>query len=122
KTPVFEELHVSKLKTQVEVLTSLNYGAIYSLLEKPIPTSFDEIIYWLSQEKMIVDIDGQGYHITNFGALAAANNLNNFDSLARKSIRVIKYSAKNKTGQSIEFPGSKGDAVGFESLIQFVKS
>src|SRR5690606_1319432 len=89
KTPVFEELHVSKLKTQVEVLTSLNYGAIYSLLEKPIPTSFDEIIYWLSQEKMIVDIDGQGYYITNFGALAAANNLNDFDSLARKSIRVI---------------------------------
>lgn len=122
KTPVFEELHVSKLKTQVEVLTSLNYGAIYNLLEKPVPSNFDEIIYWLIQEKMIVDIDDQGYYITNFGALAAANNLNDFDSLARKSIRVIKYSGKNKTGESIEFPGSKGYAIGFEALIQFVKS
>lgn len=122
KTPIFEELHASKLKTQVEVLTMLNYGAIYKLLDRPIPTNFDEIIYWLTQEKMIVDIDEQGYYITNFGALAAANNLNEFDSLARKSIRVVKYTGKNKTGESIEFPGSKGYAIGFESLIQFVKS
>uniref|UniRef100_UPI004047426F RNA-binding domain-containing protein n=1 Tax=Mariniflexile sp. TaxID=1979402 RepID=UPI004047426F len=122
KTPVFEELHATKLKNKVEVLTMLNYGTIYNLLDKPIPSNFDEIIYWLTQEKMIVDIDGQGYYITNFGVLAAANNLNEFDSLARKSIRVIKYSGKNKIGESKEFPGSKGYAIGFESLIQFVKS
>lgn len=122
KTPVFEELRASKLKSQVEVLTSINYGLIYNLLDKPVPKNFDEIIYWLSQEKMIIDIEEQGYYITNFGALAAANNLNEFDGLSRKSIRVVKYSGKNKTGESIEFPGSKGYAIGFESLIQFVKS
>ena len=122
KTPVFEELHASKLKSQVEVLTALNYGSIYKLLGKPIPTNFNEIIYWLSQEKMIVNIEEQGHYITNFGALAAANNLNDFDGLARKAIRVIKYSGNNKVGESIEFPGSKGYAIGFESLIQFVKS
>lgn len=122
KTPVFEELHASKLKTNVEVLTLLNYGAIYKLLDKPIPSSFDEIIYWLTQEKMIVNIDDQGFYITNFGALAAANNLADFDNLSRKSIRVIKYSGKNKTGESIEFPGAKGYAVGFEGLVTFVKS
>lgn len=122
KTPVFEELHSSKLKSQVEVLTLLNYASIYKLLDKPIPSSFDEIMYWLKQERMIVDVDGQGFYITNFGALAAANNLGDFDSLSRKSIRVIKYSGKNKTGESIEFPGAKGYAVGFEGLISFVKS
>lgn len=122
KTPVFEELHASRLKNQTEVLTLLAYSDIYDLLSKPVPTSFDEITYWLTQEKMIVDVDGQGFYITNFGALAAAKNLNDFDSLTRKSIRVIKYSGKTKTGESIEFPGSKGYAIGFEGLIQFVKS
>lgn len=122
KTPVFEELHASTLKTQVDVLTSLNYAAIYDLLKKPVPSSFDEIIYWMCQEKMLVDVDKQGYYITNFGALSAANNLHEFDGLARKSIRVIKYSGTNKIGESKEFPGSKGYAVGFENLIEFVKS
>lgn len=121
KTPVFEELHASKLKSKIEILALLNYGEIYNLLSKPVPDSFDEVLYWLVQEKMIVAV-GEGYYVTNFGALAAANNLALFDNLSRKSIRVIKYSGKNKTGQSIEFPGSKGYAIAFESLIQFVKS
>jgi predicted HTH transcriptional regulator len=122
KTPVFEELHASKLKNQVEVMTLLDYASIYKLLRKPVPTNADEIMYWLVQEKMIVDVDGQGYYITNFGALAAAQSLNEFDSLARKSVRVIKYEGKNKAGGSKEYPGNKGYAIGFEGLIQFVKS
>ena len=76
----------------------------------------------LSEEKMTVEVDGNGYYITNFGALAAAQNLNEFDGLSRKSIRVIKYEGKNKSGGSKEYPGSKGYAIGFEGLIQFVKS
>jgi len=122
KTPVFEELHASKLKNQVEVMTLLDYASIYKLLRKPVPTNADEIMYWLVQEKMIVDVDGQGYYITNFGALAAAQNLSEFDSLARKSIRVIKYEGRNKSGGSKEYPGSKGYANKFGALINFVGS
>lgn len=62
------------------------------------------------------------FYVTNLGALAAANNLDNFDSLARKAIRVIKYESNNKVGESKEFPVSKGYGVGFEGLIQFIKS
>ncbi|MCF8370533.1 MAG: ATP-binding protein [Bacteroidales bacterium] len=95
KTPVFEELHASTLKNQVEVMTLLDYSGIYKLLKKPVPSIADEILYWMQQEKMIVDVDGNGFYITNFGALAAAQNLSDFDGLARKSIRVIKYEGKN---------------------------
>lgn len=122
KTPVFEELHASKLKNQVQIMTLLDYSGIYKLLGKPVSSSADEIMYWLTQEKMIVDVDGQGYYITNFGALAAARGLSDFDSLTRKSIRVIKYEGKNKSGGSKEYPGNKGYAIGFEALINFVKS
>jgi ATP-dependent DNA helicase RecG len=122
KTPVFEELHASKMKNQVEVMTLLDYGSIYRLLKKPVPGNVEEIMYWLVQEKMVTDVDGQGYYITNFGALSAAHNLGDFDALGRKSIRVIKYEGKNKSAGSKEYPGSKGYAIGFEGLIQFIKS
>ena len=122
KTPVFEELHASKLKNQVEVMTVLDYATIHKLLKKPVPSNADEILYWMRDEKMVVDVDNAGYYITNFGALASAHNLNDFDGLSRKSIRVVKYEGRNKSAGSKEYPGSKGYAIGFEGLIEFVKS
>ena len=121
KTPVFEELHASKLKTGLEIITTLDYTTIYKLLNKPIHTNFAEITTWLEEEKMIIKVDTDGFYITNFGALAAAQNLNDFDGLARKTVRLIKYEGKNKIGESKEFPRTKGYAIGFEGLIQFVK-
>lgn len=122
KTPVYEELHASKLKNAIEVMTLLDYASIYRLLKKPVPSNADEILYWLEQEKMVNSVDENGYYISNFGALAAAQNLSEFDNLSRKSIRVIKYEGKNKAGGSKEYPGNKGYAIGFEGLIQFIKS
>lgn len=122
KNPTWEELHSSKLLNEVEVITLLEYDKILELLKKPVPTTIPEIIKWLEDEKMIVDVDGKGYYISNFGAMAAAKDLNKFDGLARKSVRLIKYEGKNKSAGSKEYPGSKGYAIGFEGLIQFVKS
>ena len=122
KTPTWEELHASKLLNDVEVITLLEYDKILELLNKPVPSKIEEIIKWLEDEKMIVDVDGKGYYITNFGAVAAAKDLNKFDGLSRKAVRLIKYEGKNKSAGSKEYPGSKGYAIGFEGLIQFVKS
>ena len=121
KSPTWEELHSSKLLTELEVITQLEYDKILELLGKPIPTEISEILKWLEDEKMLVDVDGKGYYITNFGAIAAAKDLNKFDGLARKTVRLIKYEGKNKAGASKEFPGRKGYAVGFESLITFIQ-
>jgi len=115
KTPVFEELHASKLKNSMEVITTLDYATIYKLLNKPIPSSIREITSWMQDEKMLFQVDEDGYYITNLGALAAAQNLNEYDGLARKAIRLIKYEGKNKIVASKEFPGSKGYAIGFEA-------
>jgi len=121
KAPTWEELHASKLVTELEVVTLLEYDKILELLGKPVPTDIKEVLKWLEDEKMLVDVDGKGYYITNFGAVAAAKDLNKFDGLARKSVRLIKYEGKNKAGASKEYPGRKGYAVGFESLILFVQ-
>lgn len=122
KTPQFEELHASKLKSASDVMDALDYRSIFKLLDKPVPQEQAEILKWMEQEKMIQAVDGAGYYITNFGALAAAHNLKDFDSLARKSIRLIKYKGKNKSETEKEYPGLKGYAIGFEGLIDFVKA
>lgn len=120
KTPQFEELHASKLKNVPEVLDILDYRTIYKLLGKPLPQTLTEILHWMKDEKMIDEVDGAGYYITNFGALSAAHNLKDFDSLSRKSIRLIKYKGINKLETDKEYPGSKGYATGFEELIIFL--
>lgn len=121
KTPTWEELHASKLLNEVEVITLLEYDKVLELLGKPVPSDIKEILKWLEDEKMLVDVDGKGYYITNFGAVAATKDLNKFDGLARKVVRLIKYEGKNKAGASKEYPGRKGYAVGFESLIIFIQ-
>ncbi len=122
KTPQFEELHASKLKSASEILDELDFRSIYKLLNKPIPRSENEILQWMEHEKMVQAVDGAGFYITNFGILAAAHNLKDFDGLARKCIRVIKYKGKNKAETEKEYPGSKGYAIGFEDLIEFMKA
>lgn len=120
KNPNFEELHSSTLKSAELVLELLDYKKVFTLLNKPVPKSNEEILQFLEEEKMIHSVDGAGYYITNLGAVAAANNLNEFDSLARKSVRLIEYKGNNKTEAEREYPGSKGYAIAFERLIEFL--
>lgn len=122
KNPQFEELHASKLKTTSEIFDLLDYRSIYKLLDKPLSQTSQEIIDWMRDEKIIEEIDGVGFYITNFGALAAAHSLSDFDGLIRKSIRLIKYKGINKTETEREYPESKGYAIGFEGLIAFLKA
>ena len=121
KTLRFEELHASKLISAEEVLNLLDYGAVLKLLEKPIPKTIENTLKWLEDEKMVKKYNG-GYYITNLGVIACSYDLNNFDDLARKNIRLIKYKGKNKVDTENEYPGKKGYAVGFEGLIEFIKA
>lgn len=121
KSPSWEELHASKLLSAIEVITLMEYGKILELLDKPIPNDINEILKWMEDEKMVVNVDGKGYYITNFGAVSAAKDLSKFDDLSRKSLRLIKYEGVNKVGNSKEFPGNKGYAIGFEGLITFIQ-
>jgi len=122
KTPQFEELHCSALKSAHEVMNLLDYRSIFKLLGKPVPQSNEEILQWMKDERMIEEVDGAGFYITNFGALAAAHNLHDFDTLSRKSIRLIRYEGMNKLKTEKEYPGSKGYAIGFSGLISFIRA
>ncbi|MCB8748451.1 putative DNA binding domain-containing protein [Rhodoferax sp. U2-2l] len=119
-TPRWEELRASSLLPLEDVLRQLDVAAIAKLLERPLPDGSDELGQWLLAEGLAV-ADGRGFYITNFGAIAAARKLDEFGTLERKRIRVIRYRGTNKVETIDELPGNKGYAVGFEGLIGYLK-
>ena len=120
KTPHYEELHASKLKSAAEILDTLDFRSVFKLLKKPMPQSQDEILRWMADEKMVENIDNSGYYITNFGALSCAYNLSQFDGLTRKNVRVIKYKGVTKKETEKEQLGQKGYAIGYEGMISYI--
>lgn len=120
QAPRWEELRASGLLTPVDIAGMLDMGAIANLLQRPLPVGEAEIFGWLVDERLITP-DSGGYYITNFGAIAAANRLEQFDQLKRKRIRVIRYRGANKVDTLDELMEQKGYAVGFEGLIGYLK-
>lgn len=119
-TPRWEQLRASTLLGLDEVVTQLDLPTIAKLLERPLPSDSDELSQWVLAEGLAV-ADGRGFYITNFGAIAAARKLDEFGTLERKRIRVIRYRGTNKVDTIDETPGNKGYAVGFEGLIGYLK-
>jgi predicted HTH transcriptional regulator len=121
KTPHYEEFHANTLSSSAEILDLLDFRSVFKLLNKPTPQSQEEILRWMEDEKMIENID-TGYYITNFGALCCAYNLNHFDDLSRKNVRIIKYKGLTKRETEKEQIGVKGYAIGYESLISYINA
>ncbi|HEY4082301.1 MAG TPA: ATP-binding protein [Burkholderiaceae bacterium] len=115
-SPRWEELRASPLLKLDEVTQLLDLEAIATLLQRPLPDDIDNLAKWLVDEGITV-LDGRGHYITNFGAIAAARKLDDFPSLERKRIRVVRYRGANKVDTIDELPGQRGYAVGFEGLI-----
>ncbi len=119
KQPCWEDQRASLLLTSEEVQKLLDIETIAKLLERSLPTDQSQLMHWLTDEKIVIP-EGRGYYVTNFGAVAAARDLNQFDTLARKCIRVIRYQGTNKVDTTGELLGKKGYAIGFEGLIGYL--
>jgi predicted HTH transcriptional regulator len=118
--PRWEELRASDLLPGKVVPEMLDLATIAKLMQRPLPDDLPELLRWLTDERMVVP-DGNGYYITNFGGIAAAKDLRQFETLERKRIRVIHYRGLNKVNTIDELVGQKGYAVGFEGLINYLK-
>jgi len=97
----------------------LNFEAYFKLINQPIPQLNERLIQKFEEEKLIVK-NGDYYDITNLGAILFANNLNDFDFLYRKVIRVIAYKSDNRIETEREYTGKRGYAVAFSKLIDFL--
>lgn len=119
-TPRWEELRASPLIDLADVRRLLDLETIAKLLQRPLPEDDDHMAAWLADEGITVP-DGRGHFITNFGAIAAARQIDDFPELVRKRIRVVRYRGTNKVETIDELPGQRGYAVGFEGLIGHLK-
>ena len=118
----FEKLIAVDNLDENEVLGYLEYTKYFELLKLPLPENRLSIIESLMSDDMIKKSENGKYSITNLGAILFAKNLNNFNNLKRKAIRVIQYKDNTKFETIKEIEGSKGYAVGFEGLIDYINN
>jgi predicted HTH transcriptional regulator len=109
------ETHV----TEKEVLGLLDFPSYFDLLGAPIPTTQQGIFEHLAAHRLIAP-DDVGLSITNLGAVSFARKLSDFETLARKTVRVIQYSGNNRIETIHERDSDRGYASGFASLIDYI--
>jgi ATP-dependent DNA helicase RecG len=103
------------------VLRLLEYSKYFELTAQPLPEDKSGILEKLQSDSLIKEaLDG--WSITNLGAILFAKNLNQFERLFRKALRVIHYEGKSRIKTKVEAPGSKGYAVGFEGAIEYINN
>jgi len=105
--------------TPSEIISLLNSQTYFELLKLPYPNTQEGVIEKFISEKFIKRNKEQ-YEITKLGAILLAKNLEEFDEIGRKAVRVIVYKGKNKVETIREQIGKRGYAVGFEGLIDWI--
>lgn len=104
-----------------DVIKLLSSQTYFDLLKIPYPSTQEGVIDKFLVEHLIVK-EGATFSITKLGAILFAKNLADFETVQRKSIRVIVYKGKNKIETVREQIGTKGYALGFEGLVDWVNS
>lgn len=121
-TTPFEELIALSHVEAGDVLSLLDYPSFFDLLGQPLPTDRDKILNRLADDRMVVSDAAAKWNITNLGAILFARNLDEFKTLARKSVRIIVYEGKGRLKTLREQPVRQGYAAGFKTLIDRVNA
>jgi predicted HTH transcriptional regulator len=119
QTP-FEKGLASRSMSSDQVLSLIDYPAYFDLMGQNLPANKSGILDRLRAEKIVTKKGTDRYNITNLGAILFAKNLADFDTLSRKSVRVIIYVGNNRIETIKEQVGTKGYAVGFEGLVDYI--
>lgn len=103
-----------------EVLSKIDYPAYFELSAQPLPPDKSSILRRLEVEKLIRHRQGVRWDITALGAILFAKKLAEFDTVARKAVRVVVYKDRDRTRGVKEQVGARGYAAGFQGLISYV--
>ena len=115
------ELRIAMENVSASKVTELlDCAAYYTLMKLPLPSNRDAIIHNMVDEEFIREMDNGNFVITNMGALLLAKDLNVFAHLKRKAIRVIKYKGNGKTNAIREQVFTKGYAIQFDDITDYI--
>lgn len=118
-TPFEKEIAMDNLSA-ADITKYLSTETYFDLMKIPYPSTQQGVINKFIEDGLV--IKNRGYAITKLGALLFAKQLKDFESVARKSIRVIVYKGKNKVATEREQIGGRGYAIGFEGLVVWINS
>lgn len=122
KTILLFEKEIAKDNLQASDISKyLSTETYFDLMKLPYPSTQQGVIDKFMEEGLIAKNHGH-YAITKLGAIGFAKNLRDFESVERKSPRVIVYKGKNKVETIREQSGSKGYAIGFDGLVTWINS
>src|SRR3989338_2996882 len=116
----FEDGIAKKDVSSDDVLALIDYPNYFGMLKEPLPDNRAAILQRLISDKIIVSAVGDCYDITNIGVILFAKNLNDFERLSRKALRVIIYRGSNRTEAVKEQVIEKGYAIGFEGAMRYI--
>ncbi len=105
-----------------ELISRLDVPGYYDKMEQPLPRTSEKMLEDLSNEKFIRKNDAGNWDITVMGALLAAKDMNQFDALAHRTVRVIRYKGSDRLQGVQEREFVRGYAVDFEEVIQYIMS
>lgn len=118
----FEQQAAAENVSAEDVLKLLDYPAYFDLLDQPLPERREGILKALQSDLLIEKTDSGLWAVTNLGAILFARQLNSFRHLARKAVRLIWYKGDDRFETIRELEGKKGYAVGFEGLMDTLKT
>jgi ATP-dependent DNA helicase RecG len=118
-TPFEKEIAKDNLGVS-DITRYLSTETYFDLMKLPYPSNQQAVIEKFIEEGLV--LKSKGYAITKLGALLFAKQLKDFESVERKSVRVIVYTGKNKVKTEREQIGAKGYALGFEGLVDWINS
>ncbi|MCM1399379.1 MAG: putative DNA binding domain-containing protein [Clostridium sp.] len=116
----FELRYAKENVDAAKVTELLDCASYYTLMNLPLPSNRDAIIHNMIDEQFIKEMDNGNYAISNMGALLLAKDLNAFAHLKRKAIRVIRYKGTGRTSAIREQVFTKGYAIQFEDITDYV--
>jgi predicted HTH transcriptional regulator len=118
----FEQQAAAENITAEEVLKLLDYPSYFDLLNQPLPEGRNGILKALQADHLLVKADSGLWTITNLGAILFAKELASFRHLSRKAVRLILYKGNDRFETIRELEGKKGYAIGFEGLMDTLKT
>lgn len=120
ETVPFEKEVAKKNLNVTDISKFLSTETYFDLMKIPYPSSHEGVIEKFIEEGLI--LKDKTFSITKLGAILFAKNLKDFESVERKSTRVIVYKGKNKVETEREQISGKGYAIGFEGLVEWINS
>lgn len=117
----FEKEIVMKNIQEDDIIHLLDTQSYFELLNLPYPSARAGVITKLLSEKFIKKAS-KSYSITALGAILFAKDINDFEAISRKAVRVIVYDGKNKISTIREQIGKKGYAIEFKGLVNWINS